>query len=228
MRCMQRIGMVVLPWACGLLLLVSCSNELGVTVLYDSPAGLQPDDPVHWQEQQIGTVSAVSVNKQGRIAVAVKIQSAFRDKVTDQCRFVLRQKGLQGGRHDIDLTCLAEGGTPLSNGAEVEGLTTWGLLLEQGRQGLRAWSERMKNDLERWQQTLKQLPLEAWAGELEQRMTYWTRELEQAGEETQRFFKQEVLPTLEEALKNFRQRLPSQERDKAEKLERQLEALKRI
>jgi hypothetical protein len=228
MRCMQRIGMVVLHWACGLLLLVSCSNELGVTVLYDSPAGLQPDDPVHWQEQQIGTVSAVSVNKQGRIAVAVKIQPAFRDKVTDQCRFVLRQKGLQGGRHDIDLTCLAEGGTPLSNGAEVEGLTTWGLLLEQGRQGLRAWSERMKNDLERWQQALKQLPLEAWAGELEQRMTYWTRELKQAGEETQRFFKQEVLPTLEEALKNFRQRLPSQERNKAEKLERQLEALKRI
>lgn len=228
MRCGQRIGMVVLYWVCGLLLLASCSNDLGVTVLYDLPAGLKPDDAVRWQDRQIGVVSSVSVNKQGRAAVAVKIQQAFRDKVTDQCRFVLRQKGLRAGQQNIELICLAEGGTPLPHGAEVEGLTTWGLLLEQGRQGLRAWSERMKNDLEHWEQALKQLPLEAWTKELDQRMTYWARELEQAGEETQRFFKQEVLPALEEALKNLERQLPSQERDKVEKLERQLEELKRI
>ena len=228
MRRAQRIGMVVSSYLCALFLLLSCSNDLGVTVLYDPPAGLKPDDPVRWQEQQIGSVSSVSVTKQGRVAVAVTIQPAFRDKVTDQCRFVLRQKGLQAGRQDIELTCLAAGGTPLSNGAEVEGLTTWGLLLEQGRQGLRAWSERMKNDLERWQQALKQLPLEAWARELEQRMTYWAHELEQAGEETERFFKQDVLPALEEALAQLKRQVPDQERDKVEKLERQLDELKRI
>jgi ABC-type transporter Mla subunit MlaD len=223
-----QIGMAVLHWACGILLLVSCSNELGVTVLYDPPAGLKPGDPVHWQDQQIGTVGAVSVNKQGRVAVAVKIQPAFRANVTDQCRFVLMKKGIQPGHYAIDLTCLTADGTPLPNGAEVEGLTTWGLLLEQGRQGLQAWSKRLQTDLERWQQTLKQLPLEAWAKELEQRMTYWTRELEQAGEETQRFFKQEVLPALEAAINNLKQQLPPQEQDKTQKLERQLEELKRI
>lgn len=228
MRRGQRIGMAILHWSCGLFLLVSCSNDLGVTILYDAPASLKPDDPVRWKDQQIGSVSSVSVNKQGRVAVAVNIQPAFRDKVTEQCRFVLRQKGLQAGRQNIELICMAEGGTPLPNGAEVEGLTTWGLLLEQGRQGLRAWSERMKNDLQRWEQALKQLPLEAWARELEQRMTYWARELEQAGEETQRFFKQEVLPALEEALKALKRQLPAQERDKVEKLERQLDELKRI
>jgi ABC-type transporter Mla subunit MlaD len=223
-----QIGVAVLGWACGLLLLVSCSNELGITILYDPPASLKPGDPVHWQDQPIGTVSAVSVNKQGRVAVAVKIQPAFRANVTDQCRFVLMRQRIQPGQYVIDLTCLTADGTPLPNGAEVEGLTTWGFLLEQGRQGLQAWSEQLKTDLNRWQQTLKQLPLEAWAQELEQRLTYWSRELEQAGEETQRFFKQEVLPALEAAINNLKQQLPPQERDKTQKLERQLEELKRI
>lgn len=228
MRHGQRIGMAILPWVCGLCLLVSCSNELRVTVLYDPPANLKPDDPVHWQDQPIGTVSAVSVNKQGRVAVAVKIQPAFRANVTDQCRFVLMKKGAQPGQGAIHLTCLAAGGKPLPNGAEVEGLTTWGFLLEQGRQGLQAWSNRLQTDLERWQQTLKQLPLEAWGKELEQRMSYWARELEQAGEETQRFFKQEVLPALEAAIDDLKRQLPPRERDKTQKLERQLEELKRI
>ncbi len=227
MRNRQRIGMVVTLGVCGLFLFASCSNDLGMTVLYDQPASLKPDDPVRWQDQQIGTVTAVSVNPQGRVTVAVKIQPAFRARVTDQCRFVLMEN-LPSGQHTIDLTCLAEGGTLLPNGAEVEGLTTWGLMLEQGRQGLRAWSKRLKTDLERWEQTLKQLPLEAWSKELEQRITYWTRELEQAGEETRRFFKQEVLPALEEALKKLKQLLPAKEGDDIHTLQRQLEALKRI
>ena len=223
-----QIGVAVLGWACGLLLLVSCSNELGITILYDPPASLKPGDPVHWQDQQIGTVSTVSVNKQGRVAVAVKIQAAFRANVTDQCRFVLMKKSIQPEQYAINVTCLAAGGTPLPNGAEVEGLTTWGLLLEQGRQGLQAWSKQLQTDLERWQQTLKQLPFEAWAQELEQRMTYWEHELDQAGAETKRFFKQEVLPALEAAINDLKRQLPPRERDKTQKLERQLEELKQI
>jgi hypothetical protein len=224
----QRLGMVMLLWICELLLLASCSNDLGVTVFYDQPASLKPDDPVRWQAQRIGTVTAVSVNPQGRVAVAVKIQPAFRATVTDQCRFVLMENALPSGQHAIDLHCLAADGNPLPSGAEVEGLTAWGLLLEQGRQGLRAWSNRLKTDLEHWQQSLQQLPLEAWSKELEQRITYWTRELEHAGEETRRFFKQEVLPALDEALKKLKQLLPAEQRDDVYTLEQKLEALKRI
>ena len=228
MRIRRRMGIAVLLGIGGLLLLASCSNDLGVTVFYDQPASLKPDDPVRWQEQPIGMVTDVSVNPQGRVAVAVKIQSAFRAIVTDQCRFVLMANALPSGQYAIDLNCLAAGGKPLPDGAEVEGLTAWGLLLEQGRQGLRAWSNRLKTDLERWQQSLKQLPLEAWSKELEQRITYWTHELEQAGEETRRFFEQEVLPVLEEALKQLKQLLPAEEQDDIHTLEQKLETLKRI
>ena len=128
----QRLGRVAVLFACGLFLLASCSNDLGITVFYDQTNGLKPDNPVRWQDQQIGAVTAVEVNPQGRVAVRLQIQSAFRSKVTDQCRFVLMKNAHQTDQRVVKLACLVEGGTPLSHGAEVEGSTTWGFLLEQG------------------------------------------------------------------------------------------------
>ncbi len=225
----QRLGRVAVLFACGLFLLASCSNDLGITVFYHQTHGLKPDDPVRWQDQQIGAVTAVEVNPQGRVAVRLRIQSAFRSKVTDQCRFVLMKNAHQPDQRVVKLACLAEGGTPLSHGAEVEGSTTWGFLLEQGRQGLRAWSEQLKAEVARWEQALKRLPVEAWGEQIEDRMVYWTRELEQASEETRRYFKQEVLPALEEAFKKLKQHLSEQGRqDDIRTLERKLEALKQI
>lgn len=225
----RGVGRVTILWVCGLLLLASCTSDLDITVYYDQTDGLKPGDLVRWQEQQIGAVTAVEVNPEGRVAVRLRIQRAFRPRVTEQCRFVLMKHVNQSDRRIVKLACLAQGGTPLSNGAEVEGRTTWGFLLEQGRQGLQAWSEQLRLEMERWEQTLKQLPVEAWSRELEDRIEYWTRELEQAGEETRRFFKQEVLPSLEETLEALKRQLPEQDRkDEFQRLERKLEELKRI
>jgi hypothetical protein len=222
----------VVPLLCvgGLFLVTSCSNDLHVTVLANQMAGLKPDDPVHWRDQQIGTVTAVQVTPEGRVAVRLRIVREFRQQVTDACRFLISSNPNRPGAQAVNLVCLKDGGTPLAAGQEVEASTPLTLLMEQGRRGLQAWSERLKDEMARWSKTLEQLPDTAeWDTHLERLMDYWTRELQQAGAEMRRYFHQEVLPTLEQALKELQQRLEEQGRGhEARPLERKLEELKRL
>ena len=124
---------------------------------------------------------------------------------------------------------LAEGGNPLPNGAKVEGSTYLSLQLERGSRGLAAWSQLLLQELERWQKELNQLPEEEWYKELKRQMDYWLSEMGQAGVETRRYFREEVLPRLEEAVRELKRRLRElNKEEEADILEIKLEELKRI
>jgi hypothetical protein len=124
---------------------------------------------------------------------------------------------------------LAEGGNPLPNGAKVEGSTYLSLQLEKGSRGLAAWSQLLLQELERWQKELNQLPEEEWYKELERQMDYWLSEMGQAGVETRRYFREEVLPRLEEAVRELEKRLKELgKKNQAEILNIKLEELKQL
>jgi ABC-type transporter Mla subunit MlaD len=228
MKTLQTARFLAL-WICALPLLASCSSDLNLTVLYGQTHGIKPDDTVRMHTQQIGTVSAVDIDPQGRVAVRLRIRSAYRDQITDTCQFVASQEEPDRDRSVIEVHCRAQRGAALANGAEVEGSTALDLLMELGRRSLRNWTDRFEAEMDRWQQALEQLPVEAWAKQLEDRLDDWARELERAGEETRRYFKQEVLPKLEETLQALRRHLSGQERRKdLERLQRKFDGLKRI
>ena len=71
-------------------LAAACSASLQLTVLYDRTEGLKQNDPVLWNEQKIGKVQSVKKNSQSRSAVQLQIRRDFREKVTDESRFLIQ------------------------------------------------------------------------------------------------------------------------------------------
>jgi len=223
----NRLWVLSLLFLCGLVL--ACLGNLCLTVVYDQADELKAGDRVIWQEQTIGEVQNVEADATGRVAAQIQIKGDFREKVTDESRFLIQADPQQYWQKHIEMVNLAEEGTPLPNGAEVEGSTYLSLQLEKGSRGLAAWSQLLQQELERWQKELNQLPEEEWYKELEHQMDYWLSEMGQAGVETRRYFRKEVLPRLKEAVRELKRRLRKlNKEEEADILEIKLEELKRI
>ncbi len=212
---------------CGVLL--ACISSLQFTVFYDRDEGLKQEDPVLWNQQEIGKVHSVKQNPQGRLAVGLEIGRDFREKVTEKSRFLIQADPQNYWQKHIEMVNLAEGGNPLPNGAEIEGSTYLSLQLERGSRGLAAWSTLLMQELERWQKELNELPEEEWYKDLERQLDYWLSEIGQAGVETRRYFKEEVLPRLEETVRELEKRLKELgKKNEAEILNIKLEELKQL
>ena len=210
-------------------LVFACVGSFKLTVFYDYTHDLQPNDRVMWQEQTIGKVQSVKRNSQDRFAVGLLIKRDFSQMVTEQSRFLIQPDSQRQGQQSVQMIQLTEGGKPLPDGAEVEGSTQLSLQFERGARGLKTWSQLLQQELERWQKELNELPEKDWYKDLERQMDYWAQELEQTGEETRRYFREEVLPRLEEAVREFQRRLRELgKRKDAEILEIKLEQLRHI
>jgi ABC-type transporter Mla subunit MlaD len=188
-------------------LLLACPGDLRLKVLYDRGDGLRSEDRVVHQGQTVGEVQSVTLGPRGRVAVDLQISRTFREKVTDQSRFVITEDPKQPGERFVEVIQLAEGGSPLPDGAEVEGSTALSLEFERTRRSLQAWSELLQKELGHWDKELRELPEKEWYRDLEQQLDYWSRELGRASEETRQYFKSEVAPRLEEMLRELRKRL---------------------
>jgi hypothetical protein len=223
----NRLWFLCLLFLCGLV--PACLGNLRLTVLYDQTDELKAGDRVIWQEQTIGVVQNVEAGATGRVAAHIQIKGDFRSKVTDESRFLIQADPQHYWQKHIEMINLVEGGKVLPNGAEVEGSTYLSLQVERGSRGLAAWSQLLLQELERWQKELNQLPEEEWYLELERQMDYWLSEIGQAGVETRRYFREEVLPRLEEAVRELEKRLKELgKKNEAEILNIKLEKLKEL
>jgi len=219
------LWLLILVWG----LIAACVGSLGLTVLYDRTEGLKQNDPVLWNEQKIGKVQSLRQNSQGRTAVNLRIRRDFREKVTDESRFLIQNDPQNPGQSLVKMVNLAEKGNPLASGTAVEGSTFLSLQLEKTERGLEVWREQLERELERWERELSQIPESEWYKELEREMDYWLKELAQAGVETREYFKEEILPRLEESLRELRKRLRQLGKEKeVETLEVKLDKLKGI
>jgi len=197
----------ILPLIFLYVLAAACVGSLQITVFYDRTEGLKQNDPVLWNEHKIGKVQSVKQNAQDRASVQLQISKDFSDKVTDESRFVIQADPQRQGESFVNMVNLSEKGNPLPTRTAVEGSTHLSLQLEKTERGLEAWREQLERGLERWEEELSQLPEKEWYKELEREMDYWLNKLGQAGVETRKYFKEEVLPRLEETLRELRKRL---------------------
>jgi oligoendopeptidase F len=212
---------------CGLV--AGCASGLHITVLYDRIDGLKQNDPVLWNQQKIGKVQAVKQNARDRASVQLQIRNDFSDKVTDESRFLIQANPHRQGESLVKMVNLSKKGNPLHTGTAVEGSTYLSVQLEKTERGLEALGDQFERALERWEEELNQLSVREWYEELESEMDYWLNRLGQAGIETREYFKEEILPRLEEALRELRKRLrPLGKEKEIETLEVKLDTLKKL
>ena len=223
----NRFSILPLIFLCGLA--ATCASSPQITVLFHRTERLKQNDPVLWNEQKIGKVRSVKRDSEERAAVQLQISEDFWEKVTDESRFVIKADPHRQGESFVQMVNLSEKGNPLTAGTAVEGSTYLSLQLEKTERGLETWREHLERALERWEEELSQLPEKEWYRELESEMDYWLNELAQAGVDTREYFKKEVLPRLEEALRDLRKRLQQLGKEKEiEILQVKLDILKNI
>jgi len=219
----------ILPLIFFCLLAAACAGSFSISVSFERTEGLKQNDRVLWNDQQIGKVRSVKQNGQGHASVQLQIRKDLSHKVTDESRFLIQADPQGKGQSLVKMVNLSEKGNPLTTGTAVEGSTYLSLQLEKTERGLETWRKQLERELERWEEELSRLPESEWYKALEGEMDYWLNKLGQAGVETREYFKEEVLPRLEEALRELRKRLQQLGREKEiEILQVKLDILKNI
>jgi ABC-type transporter Mla subunit MlaD len=223
----QRFCILPLIFIYGLA--AACVGGLQINVLYDRTEGLKQNDPVLWNQKIIGKVQSVKQNDQDRVWVQLQIRTDFSDRVTDESRFVIQADPQRQGESLVKMVNLSDKGNPLPAGTSVKGSTYFSLQVEKTERGLESWSEKLERELGLLEEELSQLSESESLKELEREMDYWLNKLGQAAVETREYFKEEILPRLEEALRELRKHLRQVGKEKeVETLEVKLDKLKTI
>jgi hypothetical protein len=207
----------------------SCSRHLTVNVLYDQAGGLKAGDSAYLNMEKIGTVGPLEVDSKGRILVPLKIDPDFREHITDYSRFIIQEDPFRSDRQSIRVIQLGPGGKPLGDGAVVEGSSSFSAFLERGGREMLGWVRPFLDALGRLEREIECLSDREWQKELEAQIDDWTRELERSSEEVRRYFERDVLPRLEESIRDLRRRLERKGLEKTlQPLEEKIDRLRRV
>jgi len=208
--------------------LLSCAGHYRVMVMYDRAEGLKSGDRVYWENKVIGSVGSLETNSRGRTLVPLTIKNDFRYNVTNLSRFLIQADPNKPGNQSVTMVQLKGEGKPLPDGSVVEGSTSFSIMLEKGNRELLGWSKLFQDAVDRLEKEFRRLAKKEWQKELEEQMDGWIRELKRSGEDVRRYFQKEVLPRLEQAVKDSLQWLKEQGKEKdGQPLEEKLEELKR-
>lgn len=194
---------------------LACSSALDLTVRFPEVSGLREGAPVLWKESTIGQVREVRYTREGRFEVRVRVEEAFRAAVTDRTRFVVA--GAEPGAKALELVELQAGGTPLADGAVVEGASRYEVL-----------GESVRREVRRFFQGLQDLPESESVKSLREEIERFAEDLGRAGKEARERIKKQVLPEFERRLEELRRRLREGGREgELDPIERRLRELER-
>jgi ABC-type transporter Mla subunit MlaD len=192
-----------------------CSRDLTVKVRFDAVSGLRQGAPVVLDGGPIGTVEEVRYTPEGRFEVRAKIEEAFRAAVTDRARFLVDEG--EGGEKRLEVVALENGGTPLADGAVVEGSSRVGVV-----------GESIRREMDRFLQGLTQVPDAEAVREFQAELRRFSEQLRGAGREARERMKKEVIPDLERRWEELKRWLREHDRsDEIDPVERQLRELQR-
>lgn len=192
-----------------------CSRDLDFTVRFDSVSGLRQGAPVVLDGGPIGTVEEVRYTSEGKFEVRTEVKEEFRAAVTDRARFVIG--GGERGEKRLEVVAMEKGGTPLADGAVVEGSSRVGVLGESIGQGI-----------DRFFQGLSELPNAAAVLDFQAEVKRLEEELRKAERDTRERLKSEVIPQLERRWDELKRWLRDHGRgDEIDPIERQLRELER-
>ena len=208
----------------------SCmGKDLNIKIKYDKIHGLQEGARVIFEENDIGTVTAVSYRKDGSYLLEVTITGDFVSAATDKSAFIIITDPREKDKKAVEMIGAGEGGRPLKNGAIVTGNTRSSLLFGKVRQNFDRMLHGLKGQFERFTEKLREIPDREEFKRLEREIQNLADELKKAEKTVRDKIDEEILPRLKEELKNLKERLRELGREKeVEPLEVQIEKIKKI
>ena len=100
-------GWIALAGTLGMVGLSGCggpgAGSLEVIVIYPEASGLEEEDELRMSGYAIGTVKTLDLEKDGRIAVHIKILPKYREHVTEGSTFAIKKESLLSSDRYIEM-----------------------------------------------------------------------------------------------------------------------------
>lgn len=210
--------------------LAACRAEgLRIHVTYERLFGVAADDPVLFQQNRVGRVSAIQYLQDGTYQVTLTIDNGFANALTEFSSFHVVADPTRQGRKAIDIRLAHTGGKLLVDGATVVGVAPAKGLAGRLHEDLEAGVDFILAQIHKIRQDLRTFSESEAYQVLKQAMEDLVDELHRAEEKSREKMKRHWLPELERRLDELRKHLRRQGKEEAmEPLEERLEQIRRI
>jgi ABC-type transporter Mla subunit MlaD len=187
---------------------LGCKEEgTHLKIKYAQIQGLEKENRVLFEQNQIGRVAEVSYEKGGYYLVDVVIANDFAKSLTEHSRFfIIADKG-NTGKMAIEMTLDREGGAVLIDGATVEGSTKQSAFIDQMLGDFEKGLEDLKKKFDKFTDDLGKIPESDEFKRLEKELKRITEELKRSGRAAGEKIQKEVLPRLEKELEKLKEKL---------------------
>jgi ABC-type transporter Mla subunit MlaD len=216
-----------LAWA----VLAACGGGLDFTIRFTAIEGLRTGDPVRTDTREIGEVRAVEYSDQGDYRVAVHIEGPHADQVVRRSLFFIDADPQRRGRKVLMVLSGPDAGTPIEDGATVEGTSKWAALMQRMTRQMETGVAGLAAEIGQYWQDLQNLSTSEQAERLEQELDRIIAELKRLGASARHELQTKILPRLRDQLEQLRRKLEGPEHeeqldrleDKVERIDRELQ-----
>jgi paraquat-inducible protein B len=211
------------------LVLLACKDILKIKIRYDKVQGLVEGDRVLFDENHIGAVTGVSYTTDGDYVADVAIKKNFANAATEDSKFYIIDDPEEEKRRAIEVIQTKTGGTPLKNGAIVEGSTKsempFGDLPEALEKGLEGFQEQLEGVFE----GLSTIPESKEFKDLQEELESLGKQMSKSTGSVKERVEKDVLPQLKEQIEKLREQMEKMGREKeVEPLEMQLKKMEQM
>ncbi len=196
------------------------------TIRFEDGHGLKTGDPVYFEESLIGEVAAVEYTDAGIFLVNVALQREFASAATDASRFYIDTAPQNGTQKRVQVAQMAPGGTPVEEGAVVDGHTKYAVLYEQFAHRLGKNITILESGINEFLEALQGISTEEQIAQLDRQLDAIIADLGKMSRDMQYRLEHEILPLFREKLEELRKRLEGTAKDEdLDRLERKMETI---
>lgn len=213
-----------------LFFLAGCKEgDLNIKVRCDQIQGLTEGDLVIFEQNRIGKVTGISYLVDGHYMVDLAIKKDFANAVTDYSKFFIIGDPQNKGKKAIEMIHTRRGGTPLKDGATVEGCTKPSAVFSRMGDDFEKGLEDLKQHFEQFFEDLRGVPESQEFKKLEKELERLAEEMKRSGTSAREKIEKELLPRLKQEIDRLRKQLRKFGREKElEPLETQIEKIMKI
>jgi len=210
--------------------LAGCSaGGFKLQVRFDDTGQLKKGDVVYFQNEAVGSVTAVNKTDQNKRIAALKIDKKMAGKVTDQTLFFIDPDPRENLRSAVVMVTGKTEGTPLKNGAIVDGAGRVFVFFHRLQNQVQEGLQEVLSQFDRFSQRLKKIPESKEFRQLETDLKSLAKKMAASGEAARESIQDELIPQLEKQLDVLKDRLKALGREKEiEPLETEMKKIRSI
>ena len=201
-------------WLSLSIVLAACGGgALDLNLRLDKDGGLKAGAPIVVDDAPVGQVLSVEPDPSGGVVAKLKIQSEFRDRATEDARFIVTKDPGHPETVRVELrpgragTPLLADGTTVQGSVESEAFFPFRELLKGFTQGLGT----LRDQVEQFRSQMQQLPQSKEGKQLKEQWERLQEDLKKAQEDAEDSVKQELIPKLQQQLEEIHKRFEALE-----------------